>query len=145
MILNNRTKSNKDLITEKNDLDDSIPIDKNKIRESIDIDMKLKNYNKNLNYNSFNELKKLEEENQKNNKNKKILKDEEKNNSLNYSNDESVSGDKGPLDSQSSQHRKYSLEKRIRDFKKKIKNDLNLNMQLNNMKPIESKIKFCFF
>jgi len=120
----------------KGDLEDSFSIDKNKIRESIDIDAKIKNYNKNLNYNSFNHLKKLNEQNIEKTKNKYLIKNKEKNNSLINSND---SLDKKPLETQGSQHRKFSLEKRIRDFKNKIKNDMDTNTQLNEMKPQYSR------
>lgn len=132
--------------TEKNELNDSSPLDKEKIKEAVDIDKKLKHYKDNINYNSFKEEKNLVLESVKNRKNKL----HERNNSMNYFNpsirnqDESLNIENHGSDSPNSLHRKYSLEKRIRDFKKKISDDLHENSYFNNLKTIGCKFFFKF-
>lgn len=118
---------------------ESSSLDKEKIKKEIDIDAKIKNYNKNVNYNSFNEGKNLVLETIKNRKSRL----HERNNSINYfnistRNDETINNEKSYLDSPNSLHRKYSLEKRIRDFKKKISKDLDENSNFVNLKRGES-------
>jgi len=139
VILNEKTNNDKNLHSEKNDLKESYSLDKEQIKKDIDIDAKLKNYNKNVNYNSFNEGKNLVLETIKNRK----IRLHERNNSLNnfnisIRNDDTIINDKSCLDSPNSLHRKYSLEKRIRDFKKKISKDLNDNSNIHNLKRGES-------
>lgn len=141
-ILSNKNKSDEDLASDKNDLNESIPLDKNKIKEDVDIEAKIKNYNKNVNYNIFKEEKNLALETVKTRKNKM----HERNHSMNFFNssvrhDETLNIDNNTLDNTNTLHRKYSLEKRIRDFKKKITNDLDHNTNLVNLKPVHSKNK----
>ena len=76
----------------------------------------------------------------------------ERNNTINYfnstnkENEDSINVERNNLmDSPNSLHRKYSLEKRIRDFKKKISNDLNQNTNYNDLKQIDWKNKCKFF
>ena len=141
--ISNQNKSDKDLVCEKNDINDSLPLDKNKIKEDIDIEAKIKNYNKNVDYNVFKEEKNLNLETIKTRKNKM----HERNNSINYfyssvRHNETLNIENKDLDNTNTLHRKYSLEKRIRDFKKKISNDLNVNTNIANMKPLDCIIEF---
>ena len=107
---------------ENNDNDD-------KIRLFDDIDSKIKNYNKNLNYNSFND----ENNNMPENFTNDLNKFHEKNNSENFSNNFktdnniNIQVNNNSYMSIENKHRKYTLEKRIREFKKKLTNDLNNN------------------
>lgn len=147
MILSNKNKSDKDLISDENDLNDSVPLDKNKIKEDVDIESKIKNYNKNVSYNIFKEEKNLVLETIKTRKNKM----HERNNSFNYFNssvrhDETLNIENNAFDHTNTVHRKYSLEKRIRDFKKKISTDFNINNNnFANIKPVDSKYNKLFF
>ncbi len=112
----------------------------------MDIDAKIKNYNRNVSYNVFKEEKNLVLETIKNRKSKM----HERNNSINYfsssvRHDETLNIENNALDNANNLHRKYSLEKRIRDFKKKISNDLGNNTNFTNIKLVDSKNKICKF
>lgn len=120
----------------------------------IDIESKIKNYNKSLTYNSFNIEKSQVLENIKNKKIQSIerktsmnlLINSIKNNNISNYNDTIATNEmlNSYNESSTSIHRKYSLEKRIRDFKKKITNDLNIENDdfLINFKKSESNISF---
>lgn len=139
---------------EKDEINDSIHLDKNKIQMDIDIESKIKNYNKSLTYNSFNIEKSQVLENIKNKKIQSIerktsmnlLINSIKNNNISNYNDTIATNEmlNSYNESSTSIHRKYSLEKRIRDFKKKITNDLNIENDdfLINFKKSESNISF---
>lgn len=145
MILNINNKSDKDLVSEKIDLNESLPLDKNKIKEDVDIEAKIKNYNKNVSYNIFKEEKNLVLETIKTRKNKI----HERNFSMNHFNssvrhNETLNVNNTSIENSDKIHRKFSLEKRIRDIKKKIKKELNTNPNLDDMQPNESINTFHF-
>jgi len=141
-----RNKSDKDLISEKKDLNDTIPLDKNKIKQDVDIQAKIKNYNKNVSYNIFKEEKNLVLETI----NSRKTKIHERNNSINYFNEsvrhnETLNIENNDLKNVKVDHRKFYLDKRIRDFKKKITNDMSSNKNFENIKAENSKKLFSSF
>lgn len=99
-----------------------------------------------MSYNIFKEEKNLVLETI----NSRKTKIRERNNSINYFNllvrhDETLNIENNALKNDEVDHRKFYLDKRIRDFKNKITNDLSSNKNFENFKADDSKKLFSSF